>query len=129
CPEHLRAAMGIEIEVDKARAQDFIVQKTFGPVAEREDFQSVATRCHRFSEVIHLCVSEAMPKMVFGPAIQYAGAVNAQQHTSARRCWCVINVRKGVNARRVVIHQLITYRIDDTGSASRGSNFAGLQYV
>src|SRR5690606_2543191 len=78
CPEHLGAAMGIEIEVDKTRTQNLVMQKAFCPVSEWKDFKSVAARCHCLSEGVHLCVVEAVSEMVFRPTVQYTGAVDAQ---------------------------------------------------
>src|SRR5690606_13206657 len=121
--------MGVEIKVNKAGSQYPIVEDTFSTVAERQDFKAITTGTDGLAKGVHLFVVNAMTEMVFYPSVQDACSVYAQKNAGTGLRRGVIHMGEGVHPRRVIVNQLVAYRINDAGCTGGCSYFTRLQYV
>ena len=99
-------SVDIEIDAVNACARILILQHSLSSVAKRYHAQPLGTYRHRLGQVVHLGIADTL--RCYGslyPCVQYARAVNAEQHAEARHVCRIVHVGKGIHAALwVIVH-------------------------
>ena len=120
----------VEVQPVDGAAHLAVLQHALSAVAEGYDAHALAADGCLCCQVVHLGIADGGGDVAVHPGIEYAGAVDAQQHAqTGLRVDAVVDVGKGVDARPGVVVHLAEHAVDDAAGACRGCYLAGVEHV
>ena len=128
--QHVAAMVQVEVQSVQAAPWSVVLEHALSPIAKGQYGKPVGTDGHRGGYIVHLIIGYCRRQDVASqPRVQYARAIDAEEHAETSMLHGVVDVCKGVHTRLGVVSHITQYAIHHARGPCRRSNLSRLKHA